>query len=167
MMKTEPVPATESASDKIATYYVIPVVPGEGSTENVLYYEELSKADKWKDVSPKNLNAKGQGHNADKIRLLQPTTATIIARTGLPVEILDQTANLYAGVARTLAVSEELPGVYPLGTDGALTIPVTVGTVRGLILVFTQAPASGVLPRPVTQLIASTDPEIKNSTGCD
>lgn len=165
MMKTEPVPTTMSVSDKIATYYVVPVIPNDGSTENVMYYEEVSETEKWKKVSSKDLNARGQHRNAGKIKLLQPTTDTIITRTDLPFDMLDQTAHLYAGVARTLVVSDDLESVYPLGHDQSLTIPVTADTARGLILVFTKAPAVGMPPYPITQLIASTDPEIKNSTG--
>ena len=162
MMKAE---ATVSAQDKkIATYYVVPVIPGEGSTETVLYYEESPTSDNWRLVSPKDLNAKHQGGNENKIKLLQPTPERIEKFAGLPSGILDETARLYAGVARAFAMYDDQGSVYPL-CDGALTIPVTSNTVRGLILIFTKGPASGTSPYPVTQLIASTDPEIKNSTG--
>jgi len=151
-------------SDKIATYYVVPVIPGESSTESVLYYEDSPSPEKWQPVAPDKLNARGQNRNAGMIKLLQPPTDTIIARTGLPSNVLDLTVRLYAGVARTLAVTDELGGAYGL-IDGSLIIPVLADTKRGLILVFTQTAGSGKLPTPVTRLIGSTDPEIKNSIG--
>jgi len=166
MTKTEQVPTTMSVSDKIATYFVVPIVPETGTSENVWYYEEVSETEKWKKVSSKNLNARGQNRDAGKIMLLQPSTDTIRERTGLPLDKLDQTVALYAGVARTLTVSQDpLESVYPLAADGTLTIPVIAHTVRGLILVFSKWAGPGMPPYPITQLIASTDPEIKNTTG--
>jgi hypothetical protein len=162
MMKTEPVPATVSPQDKIATYYVIPVAPGEGSTQNLVYYEAVSGAPKWQKVSSKNLNAIGQGKSASMIRLVQATAKQISEYTDLPSDILDPTANLYAGVARTLAQTDGLQSVYSLNTDGALVIPVLADTTRGLILLFTKSLGPGTA---ITQLIPSTDPQIKNSAG--
>lgn len=164
MTNTVAATATELVSDKIATYYVIPVVPGESSTESILYYEESSKTEDWKPVDANKLNARGQNRNAGMIKLIQPPAATITARTKLPLNILDQTVTLYAAVARTLAVTDELGAAYSL-IDGALIIPVLAETKRGLILVFTQTAGSGKVPTPVTKLIGSTDPEIKNSIG--
>jgi hypothetical protein len=167
MMKTEPVPATAtatvSASDKkIASYYVIPVAPGEGSTQNLVYYEAFPGALKWNKVSSKKLNARGQGKNASMIKLAQATAEQIALCTDLPRDILDPTANLYAGVARTLEENDELPSVYSLTTDGYLIIPVLADTKRGLILLFTKSQGPG---SAITGIIASTDPEIQNSVG--
>lgn len=164
MTNTEAVAATELVSDKIATYYVVPVIPGESSTESVLYYEDSPSPEKWQPVAANKLNARGQNRNAGMIKLIQLPVSTIAARTGLPLNVIDQTVTLYAGVARTFAISDELGGAYSL-IDGALIIPVLADTKRGLILVFTQTTGSGKVPTPVIRLIGSTDPEIKNSVG--
>jgi hypothetical protein len=163
MTTTAPVPTTMSTSDKIATYFVVPVIPDDGSTESILYFEEVAGTEKWGRVSSKNLNARGQGRNAGKIVLLQPAPEIITGHTDLPTDKLDTTVTLYAGVAQTLIISDDLDSVYPLSPDGTLTIPVTAHTTRGLILVFSKA--SSLPPYAIMQLIGSTDPEIKNSTG--
>jgi hypothetical protein len=163
MMNTEP--AAVSVSDKIATYFVVPVIPGEGSTESVLYYEEVSPEQLWQKVDANKLNARGQNRNAGMIKLTQPSPEIITKRSGLPAGILDTTVTLYAGVARTLGVGEELGGAYSVGAAGALIIPVLADTKRALILVFTQKAGTGKEPTAVTRLIGSTDPEIKNSVG--
>lgn len=157
MMKTEAV--------QIATYFVVPIIPFGGSTQNVLYYEQLPNLPKWTRVDPKKLNARGQGCNANQILVYQPAIDTIIARTDLGSDVLDHSVNLYAGVAKTLGDSDSLPSMFPMGSDGTLVIPVTAETVRGLILVFTKTGAAAELGARITQLIASPDPEIKNSTG--
>ncbi len=87
---------------------------------------------------------------------------------GLAPDQLDQSVQLYAAVARTLSGSDQLDSVYPV-KHASLTIPAKRGTVRGLILVFTQENKTGMPPLTVTRLIATTDPEIKNGVGahCD
>jgi len=166
MTKAESVPTSESVSDEIATYFVVPIIPFDNGTQNVLYYEPVSKVEKkWRKVSSKDLNARGQDRNANKILLLQPSVDMIVEHTDLGKDILDATVHLYAGVAKTFAVTDEFESVYPLSSDRTLIIPVAPETVRGLILVFTKASGTGKKPDAITQLIASPDPEIKNSTG--
>lgn len=161
-IESVPVPAT----NKIATYFVVPVVPDEGGIEEVRYYAARPDAGKWKPISSRNLNARGQGCSADCIRLHQPSREQILQHTGLHPDKLDPCATLYAGVARTLATDVELlPGTYGL-EDGFMTIPVRPDSTRGLILVFSKT-VPGEFPHRVVKLIATTDPEIKNGVGTD
>lgn len=162
MMKTEAVPATVSVQGNNATYYVVPVLSTGSTTQNTCYFEPgSSKGDKWKKVSPQNLNSKAQGLDSGSVTLCQPAWEEIIAYAGLPSGQLDQTATLYAAVAKTLKVSDTLQSFFSPTIDGTMTIPVTAATARGVILVFSKTPPGG---GGVTQLIASTDPEIKNGT---
>ncbi|MTV36308.1 hypothetical protein [Duganella radicis] len=159
MTTAEAMPETQ----KIATYYVVPVTPDIG-IESVLYYEGPLKS-KWKSVSKKDLNAHNQGCNAGLVKLIQPSEDQILASTDLSPAQLDRTASLYCGVAKTLGEPDQLKSYYAIDADGSLTINVSKDTTRGLILIFTQTdPLNGDSTRyPVRQLIATTDPEIKNS----
>lgn len=158
-------PATTPKTGKPATFYVVPVTP-DVSIENVLYYEGPLKSH-WTLVSSKDLNARKQDCNAGAIMLFQPTEDQILTSTSLKPTQLDPTVSLYAGVVKTLGMSDHLESYYALALDGTLTINVDANTTRGLILIFTQSePLSGATTRyPITKLIATTDPEIKNSIG--
>jgi hypothetical protein len=164
MSNTEPVATTESASDNPATYLVVPVIPQQTTSESVLYFHAVQGSNEWIPVSPKDLNAKVKNHNANKIRLKQPSDDEVKAHANLFPDYFDEAAQLYAGVAKTLGQDDGLKSMFTPGDDGVMTIPVNPGTTRGLILVFTKA-SDPDHPQLVTQLIASTDPEIKNSTG--
>jgi hypothetical protein len=96
------------------------------------------------------------------LTLNEPSFELVLAHTKLKKTELDLTVTLYAAVAKTLKESgnDDLGHSYSPDADGNMTIPVKADSVRGLILVFTKGPAESP-----TQLIASTDPEIKNSTG--
>lgn len=166
MTTIESVTTTPPVIDEIATYFVVPIIPFDNGTENVLYYQPVPKDGKnWSRVLSKDLNARGQNRNANKILLFQPSVDEIKANTDIPADMLDNNVTLYAGVAKTFKVTDGFESVYPLRSDGTLIIPVTAHTVRGLILVFTKSSGTGKTPRAVTQLIASPDPEITNSTG--
>jgi hypothetical protein len=116
-------------------------------------------------VDRKNLNARRQNCHADKVKLIQPSPEEILEHTTLPASKLDGATTMYAGVAKTLMEPDDsLESVYKLCSDGSLVIPVRKETVRGLILVFTQIRLTGSAESPTTGLIASTDPEIKNTT---
>ena len=166
---TSQVAAPTPAQKKIATFYVVPVVPDSIDTETVLYYQDGQHDEPlWVPANPKDLNARDQRCSANKVRLVQPSQPDTRRGTGLPLSKLDATVRLYAGVAKTLDAWDDLKSVYALETDGSLIIDVAADSTRGLILVFTQtqtAVIGGTPPYPVARLIASTDPEIKNSTG--
>jgi hypothetical protein len=153
MSNTEAVATTESASDNPATYLVVPVIPQQTTSESVLYFHAVQGSNEWVPVSPKDLNAKVKNHNANKIRLKQPSDDEVKAHANLFPDYFDDAAQL-----------DGLKSMFTPGDDGVMTIPVNPGTTRGLILLFTKA-SDPDHPQLVTQLIASTDPEIKNSTG--
>ncbi|MEV4782031.1 hypothetical protein [Burkholderia sp. LMU1-1-1.1] len=166
---TSQVAAPTPMQKKIATFYVVPVVPNPTDTETVLYYQDGQHNEPlWVPANPKDLNARAQRCDANKVKLIQLSQQETRRGTGLPPAKLDATVRLYAGVAKTLDAWDELKSVYAAETDGSLIIDVAANSTRGLILVFTQTQTAvngGTPPYPVARLIASTDPEIKNSTG--
>ena len=165
MTTTTSAPSPASAHHRTATYFVVPVLPDTGKTENVRYYAADQGAKQWLAISPKDLDAKGQGCDANQIRLHQPSAESVLAHTDLTAGQLDGSATLYAGVARTLSTgTDPLPSGYTVDSDGYMTIQVAQLSTRGLILVFSRT-AGGDPSASVTDLIATTDPEIKNGVG--
>jgi hypothetical protein len=144
---------------------VVPVLPHERDIEDVRYYAAAHGERKWKKMSSKDLDAKGQGCNANQIMLYQPGLEDILEHTDLSADMLDTSATLYAGVARTLSVgTDSLPSICSFDGNGFMTIPVKPGTTRGVILVFTKQ-KPGTFPPQIFTLMATTDPEIKNGVG--
>jgi hypothetical protein len=142
---------------------VVPVKTGSDDVQSILYFENDPKSDQWAKVSSKNLNAKGKVHG--QIQLTQPDVKEIILHTDLSYDKLDESVKLFAAVAKTLMGDEAGHDNLFSMKNKAMTIPVSKGTVRGLILVFTKVGLGGSLDGQIMQLIASPDPEIKNSTG--
>ena len=162
---TSPLPA-----GRFATYYLIPVIPGDGGSESVLFYEVLTKPGEhetyWRRVSEKSLNSrsKAQGRQSEFVCLVQPLPDDLPGELRKKLHI-DPSVTLFAGVAKTLDADYLLPNLYSATkVDGRFTMVLTVveRTVRGLILVFVKDVPGEIVPR--FQLIASTDPQITNST---
>ena len=87
-----------------------------------------------------------------------PNTVPRLPQPPKPVDV-----SLFSAVARTLSTSCILNSTFNAsGPDGATSVmvPVSAGSTRGVILVF-RYPATGV----VQGLVASSDPEIKNTSG--
>lgn len=157
--------ASNSVPDSTPVYYVVPVIVGGDVREPVIFFE-VADNNEWTIIPPKELNAQSQGGNTDQVRLVQPPWNVITANTGLPLEILDQNAQLYAAVARTVTGQQFLPSVYAVGINPSLTIDVAPGTTRALILAFTRTVAgSGVGAVNDNELTSTNEPEIKNGVG--
>lgn len=164
MTTAAPAVNTISVSGSVATFFVVPVVPDKGSVEHVFYYAQADGG-QWEKISPKNLNAGYGGCGANQVMLYQPAIETVLKHTRLPADKLDRSVTLYAGVARTLSVSDDpLPSACLFDGNGFMVVPVAAHTARGLILVFSKQ-TSDASSAPVFELIATTDPEIKNGVG--
>jgi hypothetical protein len=166
MMQTESESATGAVSDRTAVYYVVPIMPDTGQTESVLY--GFIAAGKWIDVKPDDLCSRRAGCTANQVTLQQLSGMPGSDITGMNFHAgqIDGTVQLFAGIARTLGVDPDpVPTSRYGATGGMLTIPVEPLTTRGLILVFTKTPEPGMPPDKITQLIATTDPEIKGGVG--
>ena len=155
-------------SGNTTIYYVVPVVPDEGSTESVYYYYKDSPVGEWIKVASSDLYSRRHGCTADQVTLQQLSPEMSHEHTGLPLARIDGSVQLYAGVARTLHTEvDPLPtGTYS-AKEGVITIPVEQGTTRGVILVFSKTPERGMPPDQINQLIATTDPEIKGGVGSE
>ncbi len=166
MMQTESESATGAAAGKTAVYYVVPVTPATGSTENVLYGFIADGA--WTTVPSNDLCSRRSGCTANQVTLQQLSAASASGVTGMDFDVdgLDGSVQLYAAVARTLGVTTDpiATSMYS-ATAGAITIPVAPTTTRGVILVFTKTKEPGMPPDQIIQLIATTDPEIKGGVG--
>jgi hypothetical protein len=146
-------------------FQVVPVIPDDGSVENVFYYAPVDGEQYWEKISPKDLNTKQGGSDADGVMLYQPDVETILRHTHLTGDQLDRSVTLYAGVARTLSINEDpLPSACQFDGNRFMLVPVAPHTTRGVILVFSKR-AAGKSSAPVVELIATTDPEIKNGVG--
>jgi hypothetical protein len=157
--------AITSVPGSAPVFFVVPVIPDDGSVERVLYYAQADGAQEWEKISPKELNTKHGGSDADSVMLYQPDVDTILQHTHLTVDRLDRSVTLYAGVARTLSVSDDiLPSACQFDGNRFMLVPVAPHTTRGVILVFSKR-AAGKSSAPVVELIATTDPEIKNGVG--
>lgn len=166
MMQTESESATGAVSGKTAVYYIVPIMPDTGSTESVLYGYIDDK--KWVTVPSNDLCSRRSGCTGNQVTLRQLVSMPGSDITGMEFneDQIDDSVQLFAGVARTLRVeSDPIPTTMYSANNGAITIPVEPGTTRGLILVFTKTPEPGMPPDRITQLIATTDPEIKGGVG--
>lgn len=168
MMQTDSESATGAVSDRTAVYYVVPIMPDTGQTESVLY--GFIAAGKWIDVQPDDLCSRRAGCTANQVTLQQLSGMPASDITGMKFDAgqIDGSVQLFAGVARTLEVAiDPIPTTMYSAQGGLLTIPVEPGTTRGLILVFTKTPEPGMPADRITQLIATTDPEIKGGVGSE
>jgi len=157
--------ATSAVPGSAPIFFVVPVIPDDGSVEYVWYYAEVDGEKAWEKISAKELNTKHGGSDADSVMLYQPDVETILQHTPLTVDRLDRSVTLYAGVARTLSVSDDrLPSACQFDGNRFMLVPVAPHTTRGVILVFSKH-AAGKSSAPVVELIATTDPEIKNGVG--
>ena len=156
---------TASVPGSAPVFFVVPVIPDDGSVENVFYYAQTVGEHYWEKMSAKDLDARHGGGDANGVMLFQPDIETILQHTHLTLDRLDRSVTLYAGVARTLSVSEDpLPSACQFDGNRFMLIPVAPHTTRGVILVFSKQ-STGKSPTPVFELIATTDPEIKNGVG--
>lgn len=155
----------EAQAKKIATFYVVPIKSGPTTTEDVFYYREGKSSDQqWIKLDARDLDAGKQGHNIKQAALHQPLDVAFISQhTGLDASMLATDVRLYAAVAKTLQGTDKLKELYSLDSEHCIKIDVNHNTTRGVILVFTQNGLGD--SSSVIRLIASTDPEIKNSTG--
>jgi hypothetical protein len=140
-------------------YYVVPVATGNDVTLAVWYYRAVTPS-LWDRVYAKDLDCTG----ATAVTLVQPTAEQIVECTNLRLADLDQTVQLFVAVARALGNADSHPNSYS-AVDGAVTIDVSSGTTRALILVFTKTKLLGAQPGDVDQLMSTTEPEIKNGVG--
>lgn len=160
---------------KITTYFVVPVLqitriepiqptqPPPGQSQLCLYFRS-----DWTWVDPNDLPIDlPSGKGVNFVGFVQPpaTQAEPHIPKGYEVE---RNATLLAGVAKTLTASGQppctpQPNVFVASTstgNPTLILPVCSDTRRGVILIFMSP--NGV---NVTKLLATTDPEISNSTG--
>lgn len=153
---------------KMAQYYVIPVtMAGHSSAQGVEYFEERKKGE-WTSVSSDALDSAGQTCRGDLVKLIQPSEYDIERHAPDMLSRLDRSVTLFAAVARTFRGDEILPNFYAatvIDNVPVMVISVMKGAPRGVILIFTRRDdANGTLAIPIMDLVASTDPEIKNST---
>jgi hypothetical protein len=152
-------------------YFAVPVLRADNGAEDVHYYAPTGP-DRWKCKwrkldHPPVLNSKSQKFFGDLIMVVQPTEKQV--HDYAPDKpMLDPTVTLFAGVAKTLGSDNLLPNFYmaqKVNDLPALAVSVVDKTRRGLILNFVRRDiTSNMVPAPVVGLMASTDPEIKNST---
>lgn len=112
-------------------------------------------------VDSDNLQSCAQGYDSAFICLQQATLKELHAIR--PIELAEfepvDDVRLFAAVAKTRDQSDQLSTLFDaVEKDGrwTLVLPVFSGSSRSVILVFADS---------VGRLIASSDPEIKNSTG--
>lgn len=137
----------------MSTYLVLPVrSKTEPDIQSCLYFDWSGER-----VDPSKLDSAAQGYKTSFVCLQQ----TSLAR--LSVELTDHVAvegvTLFAAVAKTRHENLQMPSLFlaDVRDDGnTLVLPVFAHSHRSVILVFSDK--DGVL-------IASSDPEIKNSTG--
>ncbi|RQP21909.1 hypothetical protein [Piscinibacter terrae] len=156
----------------MALYFAVPVIRDDNGAEDVFYYAPTGRGpDRWKTrwtrVDPPVLNSKSQDATGDLLMLVQPSEKEI--RQFAPDHPqLDPSVTLFAGVAKTLGSDNLLPNFYmaqQFNNLPAVVVSVVEQTRRGLILTFVRRDIlSNMVPPPIVGLMASTDPEIKNST---
>jgi len=135
MTTAAPVSIAASVPGSAPIFFVVPVIPDDGSVENVFYYAQAGSDQYWEKISPKDLDARRGGGDANGVMLFQ----------------LSVTA-------------DPLPSACLFDANRFMVIPVVPHTTRGVILVFSKQ-STGKSPTPVFELIATTDPEIKNGVG--
>jgi hypothetical protein len=144
-------PVTTVADLPMSTYMVIPFLDQNG----VLRCTYLDAS--YQPVRSDQLDCHAQGFKVDFlcIRPVQADLPTALRRDADAVDSLV----LFAAVAKTLNGSGTMQNMVLADEFQRIVLPVMPGTRRGVILVFKRMAADGACG-----LIASTDPEIKNST---
>jgi hypothetical protein len=158
----------EQPRPKMAHYYVIPVTMlSPGGTQGVEYFQ-ANGGSAWERVPSNKLDSGSQSCRGDLVKLTQPSEYEIEKHAPDMLMRLDRSVTLFAGVAKTLSGDEMLPAFYSatmIDNRPVMVISVMKRTVRGVILIFTRMDdAKGTLAVPIMDLVASSDPEIKNST---
>jgi len=137
----------------MSTYYVIPIKGDDPKRlQRCDYYDY-----KWKRLDKPVLDSCTDDYKTDFVQVVQPSVEQLHARD-IDVSFVDEELTLFAAVAKTLQASVLMPNLLS-ASGNAVVIPVVDDTRRGLILVFARSTA-GI----VTDLVATSDPEIKNST---
>lgn len=114
----------------------------------------------WNRLKDPVLDSCTAGYQTDFVQIVQATMPALQSR-GIDTSEVDPSLTLFAAVAKTLQGTMLMPNLLN-AADGAVVVPVVDGTRRGLILVFSRTTA-GIL----SDLVATADPEIKNSTNGD
>ena len=133
----------------MTTYYVVPM-KGETRVPPLGYFT----AD-WMGVINNVLQSSSAKNRTDFVRIVQPTYEQM-QENGVDLNAVDTELTLFAGVAKTLNGSYDVPNLLS-ASNGALIVPVARTTTRGLVLIFTRQ-RDGVM----VDLVASSDPLIKN-----
>ena len=137
----------------MSTYYVVPFKSDDPQRlEHCDYYDY-----RWKLVKDGILDSCTDGFETDFVQIVQATRPQLHAQD-IDESHVDFELTLFAAVAKTLECSMLMPNLLG-AVDGAVVIPVVDRTRRGLILVFARA-TGGI----VCDLVATSDPEIQNST---
>ena len=136
----------------VSTYSVVPYRDSNGIL-HCLYLDNTGKS-----VPPDQLNCAAQGGTVDFL-CLQPLPTPVPANIRAAAAAVEG-VTLFAAVAKTISDDDGLPNTYLADAQQRLVLPVMPNTRRATILIFSlSSAASGV-----TGLVATTDPEIKNST---
>ncbi|PIM50955.1 hypothetical protein CS062_22380 [Roseateles chitinivorans] len=150
--------AARAAAEESTAYFVVPLIGSAGSVLKCAYFD----ANGWRVPAEHPLDTRFT--NAIKFVQL-PDSLKAHAVSQLGDSALDDSALLFAAVAKTLDKTCALPNTFLATEEGgatSLTIPVGLGTRRGVVLVF-RRPATG----GAHDLIATTDPEIRNGSSSD
>ena len=146
---THPTPASSAT---IATFFVLPLVPDDGSpVQPCAYFDEKGHR-----LPHAILDSRNHGANTDFVRIVQPELSGLPA-AALAGLAIDTEAHLFAGVARTFDEDLGLPSLFQ-ASGQAMVVPVAHRTRRGMILVFNV-----VRDGRVIALRPSADPEIQNA----
>ncbi|WP_343622338.1 hypothetical protein [Roseateles puraquae] len=142
---------TDVRPPALSTYQVIPYL----KTGHHLQCTYLNR--RGDPVDRDNLNSRGQGCNTDFVCLqsMAGVVPAVEPPDGRPLDGI----RLLAAVVKTLYENTSLPNVIPADSHQRVVLPVLPGTRRGVILVYER-----IVDGQVVGLVASTDPEIKNST---
>ena len=138
---------------EMSTYKVLAVRSRrEPDIQSCLYFDWNGEP-----VDPSKLDSFAQGYDTAFVCLQQTT----LGQLGLDLGDLEavEGVTLFAAVARTRQAHVQMPSLFlaePHPGGHTLVLPVFARTHRSVILVFSDAEG---------RLIASADPEIKNSTG--
>ena len=138
----------------MSTYSVVPWKDANGLLK-CLYFDESNTL-----VPADQLDCNAQGGTVDFVRL-KAHEGPLPASIGDRYAVVDN-ATLFAAVVKTRTRGTGLANTYMADSKRGLVLPVMPLTARSTILIFMlESPAIG----PTYSLIATADPEIKNSSG--
>lgn len=109
-------------------------------------------------VPANELNCRAQKGNVDFVCLYQPLSTSVPSNVRAECTPLEN-VTLFAAVVNTIGDNDVLPKIFLADDQRRLMLPVMPQTRRAVILIFSLTSGDGV-----TGLVASADPEIKNST---